>query len=107
MALTDIVEGWTQRLTFTLLSDGVALVATGFTLSNLYLTDARGRAIDTSGDFGWINAAAGTVYYDPDVTDFVAVNGPYTVRYEVTDGAGKIAYWPNAQADTINVGRRA
>lgn len=104
--LTEIVEGWTARLTFTLLSDGAAFVGTGFTISNLYITDARGRAIDTSGDFGWVTAAAGTVYYDPDASDFEAGNGPYTVRFEVTDGNGKVVFFPNGQADQILVRKK-
>lgn len=101
--LTEVVEGWTKRLTFTLLTDGVAFDGSGMTLSNLYLTDARGRQIDTTGDFGWVSAAAGTVYYDPDATDFVAGAGPYKVRYEVTDGAGKVVFFPNGQSDEIVV----
>lgn len=104
--LTEIVEGWTGRLTFTLMTDGVAFVGTGFTITNLYITDARGRAIDTTGDFGWVSAAAGTVYYDPDAADFVAGNGPYTVRYEVTDGASKVVFFPNGQADQILVRKK-
>jgi hypothetical protein len=103
MTLTEVVEGWTGRLTFTLLADGAALNGTGLTLSNLYLTDGRGNAIDTSGDFGWVTAAAGTVYYDPDASDFIAGNGPYEVRFEVTDGTGKKVFFPNGQADEILV----
>lgn len=104
--LTEVVEGWTGRLLFTLLSDGAAFVGTGFTLSNLYITDARGRAIDTAADFGWVTAALGTVYYDPDAADFVASAGPYTVRFEVTDGNGKVVFFPNGQADTILVRKK-
>jgi hypothetical protein len=101
--LTEVVEGWTKRLTFTLQTDGAAFNGTGMTISNLYITNARGVPIDTAGDFGWVSAAAGTVYYDPDAADFVAGDGPYTVRYEVTDGAGKVVFFPNGQADQIQV----
>jgi hypothetical protein len=101
--LTEVVEGWTGRLTFSLLSDGAAFNGAGLTLTGLYITDTRGKAIDTSGDFGWLSAAAGTVYYDPDQTDFVGGNGPYAVRFEVTDGNGKVVFFPNGQAEQILV----
>lgn len=101
--LTTIVEGWTKRLTFTLEADGTAFVGTGFTLSNLYITAKDGTNVDTTGDFNWVTAASGTVYYDPDAADFVAAKSPYSVRYEVTDGSGKKQFFPNADADEILV----
>lgn len=102
MTLTEVVEGWTGRLTFTLLSDGLPFDGTGMALSNLYLTNGRREIIDTSGDFGWVSPPDGTVYYDPDVTDFVEGGGPYTLRFEVT-AAGKVVYFPNGPADEIIV----
>lgn len=101
--ITNVVEGWTGRLTFTLQSNGAAFVGTGFTISDLVLTGRNGIAVDTSGDFGWITAADGTVYYDADSADFVALQSPYTVRFEVTDGAGKVVYFPNADAYELTV----
>lgn len=107
--LTTVVEGWTGRLTFTLMSQApdatsaTAFVGTGFTLSGLFITGRDGTEVDTSGDFGWLVAASGTVYYDPDAADFVASKSPYTVRYKVTDGVGKAVYFPSANADEIVV----
>lgn len=107
--LTTIVEGWTGKLTFTLTTTSVttgvtsAFVGTGFTLSDLIITGKDGTEVDTTGDFGWLVAASGTVYYDPDAADFVAAKSPYTVRFKVTDGAGKVVYFPSADADEILV----
>ena len=98
-----ITEGRTARLTFTLLSDGSAVNGTGITVSNLYLTGASGQVVDTSGDFGWVTAASGTAYYDPDAADFTAAQSPYRIRFELTDGSGKIAFHPEGEADTIVV----
>lgn len=110
--ITRVVEGWTGRLTFTLMSKAPsattesAFVGTGFTLSDLVLTQSNGAAVDTAGDFGWLVAADGTVYYDPDSADFVALYSPYTLRFEVTDGGGKVVYFPSADAYEITVSPR-
>lgn len=107
--LTTTVEGSTRRMTFTLQSTdpatGVttAFVGTGFTLSDLFITGKDGTEVDTTSDFGWLVAASGTVYYDPDAADFVASKSPYDVRFQVTDGAGKVAFFPSADADQILV----
>jgi hypothetical protein len=101
--LTSIVEGWTQRLTFTLTSDGSAYNGTGITVSDLIITGRDGTAVDTTGDFGWVTASAGTVYYDPDAADFSASLSPYFVRVKLTDGSGKIAYFPNGEPAQLTV----
>lgn len=107
--LLSITEGHTRRLTFTLTSKlptasaVTAFDGTGFTLSNLYITGKDATIVDTAGDFGWVSAADGTVYYDPDASDFVASKSPYVVKYEVTDGAGKVECFPSADADEILV----
>ncbi len=101
--LTEIVEGWTSRLSFQLLEDGAAMDGTGITVSALDIVGADGTVVDTAGDFGWITAGSGTVYYDPDATDFVASKSPYSVRYQLTDGTGKKAWHPNGKPDQIRV----
>lgn len=107
--LTTIVEGWTGRLTFTLMSrvpgvsEASTFVGTGFTLSDLIITGKDGTEVDTTSDFGWVSAAAGTAYYDPDAADFVASKSPYAVRFKVTDGSGKVVYFPSADADQLLV----
>jgi hypothetical protein len=101
--LTSIVEGWTGRLTFTLKADGTALNGTGLTLSDCLLTGKDGTQVSTTGDFGWVVQASGTVYLDADAADFEASKSPYQVRFKLTDGDGKIVYFPNAEADYLIV----
>lgn len=103
MVIAEVVEGETARITFPLTEDGTALNGTGFTVTDLLLTTVDGRTVDTSGDFDWVSAAAGTVYYDPDATDFVAEHSPYRVRVKVTDSSSKIRFYPNGKAAEIVV----
>jgi hypothetical protein len=103
--LTSIVEGWTGRLEFTLYVDGVAFNGTGMTLTDVLVTGKDGTEVSTAGDFDWLVAASGTVYLDPDASDFVASKSPYRVRFKITDGLGKVVYFPNAQTDVILVQR--
>lgn len=104
--LTEIVEGWTARLSFQLKDDDVAISGTGLTVSALDIVGSDGVAVDTTGDYGWLVQASGTVYYDPDSADFVASKSPYRVRYQLTDGSSKVAWYPNGAADTIIVHKR-
>lgn len=104
--LTDVVEGWTKRLTFQLYEDGAAMNGTGITVSALDIVGNDGVAITTTGDFDWVTASAGTVYYDPDSTDFVAAKSPYRVRFQLTDGSGAVVWHPNGAPDTIIVHAR-
>lgn len=104
--LTEIVEGWTGRLTFVLKEDGAAMNGTGITVSALDIIDKEGTVVNTAGDFGWVTAAAGTVYYDPDAADFTADKSPYRVRYQLTDASGKVVWHPDGKPDQILVHAR-
>lgn len=104
--LKEIVEGWTSRLSFQVLDDGAAADRDGLTVTALDIVGNDGVAVDTSNDFGWIDDSVGSVYYDPDAADFVASKSPYRVRYQLTDGSGKVAWWPDGAADTIVVHAR-
>jgi hypothetical protein len=104
--LTEVVEGWTGRLTFQLYDDGAALNGTGLTVTALDLVGNDGVAVTTTADFGWLVQASGTVYYDPDAADLTAARSPYKVRYQITDGSGAIVWYPNGAPDTIAVHRR-
>jgi hypothetical protein len=101
--IAEIVEGWTERISFTLKSDGTAINGTGLTLTDVIITARDGTVVETTGDFGWLVQASGTIFYDPDSTDFTAGKSPYRVRAKVTDGSGKVVFFPNASADTIVV----
>ncbi len=102
--VAEVVEGETRRLTFGLRSQGEVFVLTGYTVADVILTGADNIAVDTSGDFGVVSAVLGSVYYDPDSTDFVASKSPYRVRIKVTeDATSKVRYFPNRKADEITV----
>ena len=100
--LVEVVEGWTGRLLFTLKSNGVAFNGTGMTLSGLALKGSDGVAVDVTGQFDWVAAGSGTVYYDPAAGELLAAKSPYSVHYEVTS-AGKKVYFPNGAPGYINV----
>ena len=104
--LTEVVEGWTTRLTFQLEDDGTAIDGTGLTVSALDIVGNDNVAVTTTSDYGWATQASGTVYYDPDSADFVASKSPYRIRYQLTDGSGKVVWYPNGAADTIIVHAR-
>ena len=101
--IAKIVEGETARLVLPLTEDGSALNGTGMTVSDLIITGNDGTQVTTTDDFGWVSAAAGTVYYDPDSADFVASKSPYRVRVKIADGNSKIRYYPNGASAEIIV----
>lgn len=104
MATTDIVEGWTGNLDFQLKSDGAVVNLTGMTVE-LILTDKDGAAITTAGNITVFDAANGKVRYIPDAADLDDAKSPYTARWKVTDGAGKIVFFPNGVSDVYLVRR--
>ena len=92
-----LVEGWTERITYQLGADGAAPNLTGMTCV-LLLYD-KNRALKTyAGASGIETAATGIVYFDPTAADLVASQSPYSIRWKVTDGSGKVSYFPNADA---------
>jgi hypothetical protein len=101
----EVVEGWTGRLAWQLTLNGAAVDADAadLTLSELFLTGRDGTVVATDGDFGWLVAADGTVYYLADADDFVANKSPYRIRWKVTDADGKVVFFPNAEPDEIVV----
>lgn len=103
--LTQITEGWTKRLTWTLLADNATFDCTGFTLDDIRITGKDGSVVDVTGDIGFVVAADGTVYYDPDADDFDANLSPYTIHFVVLDGSGKQVSVPNGKAYQLLVFR--
>lgn len=114
MALFSIVEGWTGILgPFTLRTDGTPLSLTGLTLA-LKLRNAAGIVVTPGGtvtpDPDQITNT-GKLRYTPVATDFVfgaTTYGPielYTLHWRVTDGAGRIVYFPSGAPDTVEVYR--
>jgi hypothetical protein len=99
-SLVDITEGWTSALDFQLLLNGAAFDATGMTLASV-VRDREGKLVTVS--TAWGTQATSLARLSPVVTDFVAAQGPYSLRFRVTDGAGKIAYFPQGDASRIGV----
>jgi len=105
--LFEIAEGWTGVLgPFTLLSDGVAGSLSGLDVE-LILRNASGTAIVPGGTITLLDQGTfpGKLTYTPVAADFVfdsrgnSVRQPFLVRWKVTDGAGKIVYYPNGEYD--------
>ena len=92
--MSDIlVQGWTERIKYALTVDGVALNLTGLTVALVGVSATR-ATLTFSGTTGVDDEAAGKVYFDPAPTDLLAANSPYCLRWAITDGAGKTAYFP-------------
>ena len=112
--LIDVVEGWTAELDpFRLWVDDQPLDLTGMTV-DLILKDSTGApvAIDDAqirkdSDQTWNPATQaggrGQVYFGPTAGQLLNAKSPYTMHWKVTDGAGKVAYWPNSGADLLTV----
>ena len=98
----EIVEGWTGDLDFQLNADGSPQNLTGMTVE-LILKKSDGEPIDTAGDVSVFDAVEGKVRYSPDPAELQSGASPLTVRWKVTDGVGKIVYWPSGAAATIHV----
>lgn len=96
--MIKLVEGWTERIRYTLLSDGVAQSLVGMTIA-LKLYTRTGLSVSLTGTGGVINAAGGVVYYDPSPLELLSANSPYIARWEVTDSGGKKAYYPNGEPE--------
>jgi len=94
MAL-ELTEGWTERISYQLGADGSAPNLTGMIVTLVLYRNGDYTIFPFLGTSGILTAATGIVYFDPAETDLVAANSPYSGRWKVTDGAGKISYFPN------------
>ncbi len=105
--LCEIVEGWTKRLgPFTLKVDDAPFSLEGFAVELRLRPSVGKRYSDTTGNVVKDPDQAtnpGQVYYDPDAEDFRAKSSPYALHWKVTDGDGKVVFFPSGDADTINV----
>lgn len=104
-ALTEVVEGWTAALPFTLKGDGDPVDLTGLTVAVL-LKDARGVYLrnDTTAGVSVTNATGGEIEYTPaSSSEFVARWTPYKIRFRVSDGSSDRVFFPNEDEDVIKV----
>jgi hypothetical protein len=103
IALTDVVEGWTGALPFTLKADGSPVDLTGLVVS-IVLKDAAGTVIkDSTAGVTVTGSTGGQVEYGPSSSDFVASGSPYRVRFRVRDAQQKAVFFPNGDGGLINV----
>lgn len=94
-----IVAGTTGDLKFQLLEAGSPINLLGCTVA-LILSDASGTAVTSPGTVSIIDSANGKVQLTPtDTTVFVAANGPYSARWQITDASSKIFYVPTGPRD--------
>lgn len=104
--MTDMFrEGWTERIIYALSHDGEELNLSGMTVALVGKRTVRNGAsdLDFQGQVGIVNAGEGTVYFDPSSGDLSVENSPYQVRWKVTDGYGKVAFFPRGAPITWDV----
>jgi len=102
MAVTEIVEGWTEPLEWLLLNDGAAPSQPLTGTIEPIIKDANGIVVDVTGDSAIVDAATWKVRYTPDAADFTV--GTYTIRWQITQG-GAVFFFPNGAPDIIRVYR--
>jgi len=95
-----INDGWTANLDAQLLVNGATFDFSGMSISSVVRTRI-GRIVAVATQ--WIADTQGTVRLLPVNTDFAAEDSPYTIRFKVVDGAGKVAYFPEGDPYTITV----
>lgn len=99
----NIIAGTTADLKFQLFESGMPIDLSGISVS-LLLEDHRGVAIRAPGIVSVDVAATGEVKLVPaSATTFVAANGPYYARWQLTDGFGKVSYVPTSIRDVWNI----
>lgn len=90
----DIRQAWTERIRYALtINNGTVIDLTGMTIG-LVGKDRYSTDLVFAGTVGSDDPTEGIVYLDPAVTDLLAANSPYRVRWSVTDSDGKTAYFP-------------
>ncbi len=103
--LTEIVEGWTGALPFTLNADGVAVDLTGLTVQ-IVLKDCNNTVVqDSTANLTVSSSGTGYVSFSPSSSQFLAAKTPYKIRFRVTDALTKQVYFPNVDEDLIVVNR--
>lgn len=98
----EFVEGWTERINYTIYADGTAVNLDTMS-ATLLLYDKRGNQVSYAGTSGIETAASGLLYFDPSANDLLYSKSPYKVRWKVTDNSGQIAYFPNSGAEVWRV----
>ncbi len=98
----NLVEGWTGRIIYQLVAAGVVQDLSGASVE-LILYDRNSQPVSLSGSSDVLDAEEGKVYFDPAEDDLVAARIPYSARWKVTDGVGKVAFFPNGEPERWHV----
>lgn len=100
----DVVEGWTSRLDFQLLSDGIKHSLSTGDVHSAYLFDKNGDVISTTtASITIVASACGHLGFTASSCMFKAGLAPYTMRFAEKDTNGLWAFFPNADPITIGV----
>ncbi len=98
--LFDITEGWTSPLDTQLQLDGAAFDASGMSVaSEIHGRDGVAVVVTTT----WQIQATSVARLALTAGQLTVSKTPYTVKFKVTDGSGKIAYFPSGDPMFINV----
>lgn len=98
----ELVDNWTGALDFQLLADGQPVIVSSSNgeVVSLVLRTRLGSPVTPGGTVSLLASSTGGVRYTPSSSDFLAANSPYRARFKVTDGAGRIVYFPNGEPQT-------
>lgn len=103
MPTYDIVEGTTAPIDFQLLESGAPIDLT-FITPSLLLEDCTGTVVTSPGVVSVQDATLGKVRLVPtDTTVFDGTKGPYSARWKLIDGTGKISFVPTSIRDIWNI----
>lgn len=91
------VEGGTEPIDYQLFADGAVFPLTGCTVA-LAIYDRYDVAATVTGTLSVLDSAQGKVRFSPAANDLLHSKAPYSVRYLVTNAAGKILPFPRDQA---------
>lgn len=99
----QLIQGTTAAIQFQLLEAGSPIDLTGCTVT-LLLSDKTGTTISSPGTVTVNTAAEGKVQLAPaSITTFDSTISPYTARWKIVDGSGKIYYVPTGPRDVWNI----
>jgi hypothetical protein len=98
--VAEIVEGWTGPIDLQLLSDGaVRVLSTGESVALILKARAGTLVVSTTDNLTVLSSTDGKVRYLPNEKDLQAKQSPYSARVKVTDGTGKIVFFPSGKSD--------
>jgi hypothetical protein len=101
----DVTEGWTGPLDFALMADGAPLNLSGLTIE-LVLRDRDDALITTTGWAATFGAPTeGRVRVSPTADALVHAVTPHRAHFKITDGGGKVVFFPGGDADYWVVNR--